>query len=112
MVMKGKNYKRDISSRKWIALRKSQLTMHPLCQRCETMEVVTSATEVHHRTPVESTANVQEQRRLMYDAHNLMSVCHSCHVELHRGLGSHTKAEAKRRAEAEAEEAIGRLFGV
>lgn len=108
--MKGATYRRDISSRRWMKLRWQQLSDHPLCERCERNGLVVSACEVHHIKPVESVPSEVEQRQLMFSLDNLMSVCHACHVALHRELGSHSRAVVSERARTEAEAAIARLF--
>lgn len=59
---------------------------------------VTPATEVHHIRPVEDGLTLQDKRALMYDPHNLMALCHACHVEVHKELGRSGKAHAKRKA--------------
>lgn len=104
-------YMRLISSGRWRALRREALARHPACVRCESMGRVTAASEVHHVVPCEGAATEAEMRRLMFDPHNLMPVCHSCHVELHREMGRSGRAAAKRLNELRVNEINKRFFG-
>ena len=108
--MKGATYRRDISSRRWMKLRWQQLSDHPLCERCERNGLVVSACEVHHIKPVESVPSEVEQRQLMFSLDNLMSVCHACHVALHRELESRTKAVIVEREKEKVNDIINRFF--
>lgn len=108
--MKGATYRRDISSRRWMKLRWQQLSDHPLCERCERNGLVVSACEVHHIKPVESVPSEVEQRQLMFSLDNLMSVCHACHVALHRELESRTKAVIVEREKEKFNDIINRFF--
>lgn len=102
-----------INSRRWQLLRAEILRNHPLCVRCESNGEVTSACEVHHKTPVDSAVNCQEKERLMFNPGNLMAVCHRCHIELHMELGrSGSKKHAQERKEKETKDALRRFFGV
>ena len=58
------------ASPKWKALRDATLRSEPYCQFCGA-----PATEVHHVRPHNG------DPELFYDADNLMSICHSCHVK-------------------------------
>lgn len=109
--MKGEYYKKAISSVRWLRLRKSQLTNYPLCARCEGLGRVTAACEVHHVTPVESVNDPTRQRSLMFDESNIMSVCHDCHVEIHKSLGKNTKSERQQRVNQEVEDFEKKYFG-
>ena len=97
-MAKDKEYIKLIHTAKWLRLRKAKLTACPLCERCEQNGIIRSATEVHHVKPVEDALSEAEKGRLMYDPHNLMALCHDCHVEVHRQMGRSGKAHAKRRA--------------
>ena len=94
-------YMRLISSGRWRALRRKALARHPACVRCESQGRITVATEVHHVVPCEGAATEAEMKRLMFDPHNLMPVCHACHVELHKEMGRSGKAHAARKREEE-----------
>lgn len=108
---KGKQYREHITSPRWRRLRKTKLTQQPLCEVCESKNIYRLATEVHHKTPVESVALSRDQELLMFNIDNLMSVCHECHVALHKSIGKNTKEETKQRKEDEVDAAIAHLFG-
>ncbi len=110
-MQRDKDYRRMIQGARWQGLRRRVLSDRPLCERCAAEGYVTAATEVHHRTPVESGVTAAERRRLMYDAANLAALCHDCHVRTHTEMGRGTRAEARRRAAAESASAISRFFG-
>lgn len=88
-------YIKLIQSKEWKLLRLKKLKANPVCERCESEERSTLATEVHHIIPVESVSSAPEMKRLMFGYLNLMSVCHDCHVEIHRELFSHSKEAVK-----------------
>lgn len=90
-------YTRLINTARWRELRRWKLSRNPLCEQCADNETVTPATEVHHVKPVEDGRNAAEMGRLMYDSHNLRSLCHRCHVEAHKALGRTGKDYARRR---------------
>lgn len=92
-------YIKLINSQKWRNLRNQKLQEQPLCEVCESEDRSTLATEVHHRTPVESVASEVQMRALMFNYTNLMSVCHGCHAEIHRRMFSHSKAAIKANTE-------------
>lgn len=58
---------------KWAKFRRMWLSDHPLCARCNRLGEC-----VHHIVP----RHVAPER--MYDASNVMTLCESCHVEVHR----------------------------
>ena len=66
----------------WRKLRQAKLMLNPLCEICQNKGVVTPAIEVHHR---DSFMNYDGAKRLelAFNPDNLMSVCKSCHQELH-----------------------------
>ena len=96
-------YQRLIHTAEYQRLRRWQLTRHPLCQRCEQDGRITAATEVHHVNPVEDAAEDKEKARLLLDAHNLMSLCHQCHVAIHKEMGRNDKTRQKRVAKKQLE---------
>lgn len=108
-MAKDKDYNRLIHTKKWLLLRRTVLTEHPLCERCEAEGYVTPASEVHHRRPVEYGLNYAEKYRLMYDPLNLSPLCHDCHVKTHTEMGRSGK-EATRRRNAEQVAAAARKF--
>ena len=60
--------------REWKRLRDKYIKQHPLCERCGAI-----ATEVHHIVPI-----IEGGKNHSID--NLMSVCESCHKEIHREM--------------------------
>lgn len=87
-MSRDKQYIALINSHRWHQLRHAQIVAEPLCEECKKNDRVTVATEVHHRTPVESGRNFEERQRLAYDPANLESLCRECHkakhIRLHR----------------------------
>lgn len=100
-MAKDKDYKRMIHSVRWLKLRREVLTARPLCARCEAEGRLRSAVEVHHVVPVERALTREAKERLMFDRHNLLPLCHDCHVRVHTelGRGGRRLAEARREAE-------------
>ncbi len=80
-----------IHSSKWKRLRIRKLIDQPLCEECLKKGITTCANEVHHVVPVESSKDTSTMEHLMYNEYNLMSLCHSCHSNIHRDMFSHTK---------------------
>ena len=97
-MAKDKDYVSMIHKNRWLRLRKAKLTSDPLCERCKENGITKEATEVHHVTPVEDGLTQREKETLMYDIHNLRSLCHDCHVLTHTEMGRSGKVHAKRRA--------------
>ena len=110
-MAKDKDYQRLIHTGKWLRLRKSVLSSHPLCQRCEAEGRTTSATEIHHRRPVEEAITYADKRQRMYDPANLMALCHDCHIKAHTELGRSGKEATKRRNGKQVTEIVRRFFG-
>lgn len=94
-----KEYQHLIHSAAWIRLRKWKLKEHPLCELCEQEGRTTLATEIHHVTPVEFAVNKDQKQELMYNAGNLMSLCHQCHVRIHTEMGRSGGKRLKRMTE-------------
>lgn len=84
-----------IQSTAWRDLRGRKLKECPLCEECQREGRTVPATEVHHIVPVESVSSVEQMRRMMFNPGNLESICHTCHVEIHRRMFSHTKESVK-----------------
>ena len=103
------DYRAMINSARWVKLRAQVLSARPLCARCMHEGRETLASEVHHISPVEDGATAEDRRRLMFDATNLQSLCHACHVAVHVELGRGGKRGTARRVEIE-RKAIDRLF--
>lgn len=100
----GETYRRLIHSARWLRLRRDQLTRQPLCERCKAAGLVTAATEVHHSAPVQTGRTPWEQASLLFDPHNLVSLCHACHQSAHRDMGKNSRAEAARRNKERADD--------
>lgn len=84
------------NSQKWKKLRDAYIAEFPLCQSCLEKGKITPAEEVHHVQPFLTGQTQQEIEALAFEWNNLMSVCHQCHVELHkelRGYGHYSKKE-------------------
>lgn len=109
-MRKSEFYRRNIVSRRWLNLRRLKLSNNPICEECERIGRVRSATEVHHIKPVESVAE-SSQSLLMYDYNNLMSLCSECHVKMHIALGKNTKEDNIKRNEEKVKDAIERFLG-
>ena len=98
------------NSREWKELRTMKLRANPLCEQCikdgEAVGIpggyVRSATCVHHIVPIETARTKDEMRRLALDCglNGLMALCQSCHVKIHKQLGSNTAKIVRQRAEA------------
>lgn len=84
------DYRAWLASRRWQKLRSWKLGCHPACEACEEKGLVVSATEVHHVKPVLSVEGREAREALMFDPGNIVALCHKCHVEAHRKLGSWT----------------------
>ena len=99
-MSKDNDYIKLIHSKRWLALRRDYLTRHPLCERCRENDRLRTATEVHHKIPIESGHCYNEKSRLAYDPTNLMALCRECHINEHRAMHSCSQEEAGRRATA------------
>ena len=105
-MSRDKRYQRLLNSKRWKMIRADYLRQHPLCERCrrEGIEAgvlpdgyITSAVDVHHKKPVESSKTEQEMERLAYnlDGNNLEALCIPCHIKTHQEMRSHTKEKVK-----------------
>lgn len=95
--MKNATYRRLITSTRWLRLRKTVLSHHPLCANCEANGLYVPATELHHVRPVQTALSVAEAEALCFDAHNVRPLCHDCHVREHIRLGKSGREAAKNR---------------
>jgi 5-methylcytosine-specific restriction protein A len=66
-------YRKLYNTARWRALRKAQLQIQPLCERCKAKGFIVAATVVNHRKPHKG------DERLFCDPGNLQSVCQPCH---------------------------------
>lgn len=103
-------YIKLINSKEWKSLRKRKLTDKPICEVCEESGKSTLAEEVHHKIPVESVSSEHQMKRLMFSYNNLMSVCHTCHAEIHRQMFSHTKESVKTNRQRDTKRFIDRYL--
>ncbi|MDD3038268.1 HNH endonuclease signature motif containing protein [Bacteroides sp.] len=90
-MSRNPHYIKMINSARWKQLRAKKLRSNPVCEVCESNNRSTIATEVHHIVPVESVPHEFGMRQLMFNYNNLQSLCHACHVEIHRRAFSHSK---------------------
>ena len=65
--------------REWKRIRARYVLRHPLCERCLKEGRLTSVEEVHHILPISQGGDHRES--------NLMSLCQSCHMKIHREIG-------------------------
>ncbi|HAA8671009.1 TPA_asm: HNH endonuclease [Listeria monocytogenes] len=70
----NKNY-----GRAWKRIRDRYVQEHPLCEMCKADGRLTPTDEVHHILPVSQGGT--------HDRSNLMSLCKSCHNNIHLELG-------------------------
>ena len=98
-MSKDRNYTRMIQSKRWKDLRHGKMNNNPLCEECYENGIIEPATEVHHVVPVETALSIDEMKRLMFSYDNLRSLCHSCHIEAHKAMKSHSKEEIRRNAD-------------
>jgi 5-methylcytosine-specific restriction protein A len=110
-MAKDETYVRLIHTQRWNRLRRIKLSDDPLCEQCLKVNRIELAVEVHHVTPVEDARTEREKERLMFDYHNLMALCHNCHVEKHKEMGRSGKAYALRRARQQLEDFKKRFMG-
>lgn len=95
-MSKDRNYTRMIQSKRWKELRTDKMRNNPLCEDCYENGIIELATEAHHITPVESALSLDEMERLMFSYDNLRALCHSCHIETHKAMRSHSREEVRR----------------
>ena len=91
-VQQQKDKNEIYQSREWRELRVAKYRANPLCELCQAEGYVTSAIDIHHKTPVESARTPQEMEALCFNPSNLQSLCIPCHQRVHREARSHTKA--------------------
>jgi len=105
-MSRAPRYQRLLNSPRWKNIRRAYLQQHPLCERCRREGIaagvlpdgyITSAVDVHHKTPVESAKTEQEMERLAYnlDGNNLEALCIPCHIKTHQEMRSHTKEKVR-----------------
>lgn len=79
-------HKHVYNTSRWKDLRLNYLSTHPLCNVClNEKNIVRSATEVHHVTPISKAGqNVQKILELGFNPLNLEALCTECHKEKHK----------------------------
>lgn len=94
-------YQRLLNSKRWKMIRAAYLREHPLCERCQREGFITSAVDVHHKTPVESGRTPQEMEYLAFNmgGNNLEALCIPCHIKTHQEARSHTKEKVRENKE-------------
>lgn len=115
-MSRNKDYQRLLNSKRWKLLRQEYLREHPLCERCkregEAAGVpggyITSAVDLHHKTPVESAKSLAEMESLCFDWKNLEALCIPCHQKTHAELRSHSKEAHKKREDDRLQQWIAR----
>ena len=110
-MAKDKDYIKLIHTSRWLKLRALKLKKNPLCERCMDEGRISAACEVHHVEPVERALSLREKEQLMFDYHNLRSLCHDCHVKTHTEMGKSGKVQARSRAQAQLDRFRMRLLG-
>ena len=79
--IRKKDIKKIYNSKKWANVRNAALVRDIfICVECKKRGKETRATEVHHIFELEKNVG------LAYDLLNLISLCHSCHMDVHRGV--------------------------
>ena len=73
-MSRNKEYQRLLNSKRWKELRAWKLQQNPLCELCQAEGYVTSAIDIHHKTPVESARTPQEMEALCFNPSNLQSL--------------------------------------
>lgn len=93
----SRQYTQIMNSKRWRDLRAKTLIERPYCERCKVSGRLTPSKAVHHIKPIESGHSYAEYERLAYDPENLQALCHQCHSDVHKEIGSHSKAGQARR---------------
>lgn len=110
-MAKNETYNKLIHTTRWLRLRKEVLNAHPMCQMCAAEGRLSVATEVHHIVPCETAMNTREMATLMFDPHNVIALCHNCHVQVHMTLGKGGKEERRKRADERLQDFKRKFFG-
>jgi 5-methylcytosine-specific restriction protein A len=84
-VRKGK-YQEIYQDKRWKKIRNAKLRANPLCERCESLNRITPAVEVHHKVPFDYGKTNDEIDELAFDYDNTESLCDPCHAIRHEEL--------------------------
>jgi len=79
-------YHKYYNCQRWRTLRDYKIMYTPLCQICNSKGKTKLAGHVHHMTPISVGINDRTKEILAYDIGNLLSVCITCHQEIHKLL--------------------------
>ena len=101
-MSRDQRYQKLLNSKRWKMIRAEYLRQHPLCERCRREGIaagvlpdgyITSAVDVHHKTPVERGRTEQEMEWLAYNmgGNNLEALCIPCHIKTHQEMHSFDK---------------------
>jgi 5-methylcytosine-specific restriction endonuclease McrA len=91
---------RIYNSKEWKIIRAAKLQRSPLCEVCKSKGLAVSARAVHHIIPIETATSFEEMKQLAFRYTNLMSVCYTCHSEIHEALRSRSREGHQRSSEA------------
>jgi 5-methylcytosine-specific restriction protein A len=91
---KKREYQEIYQDKRWKFIRAAKLREKPICERCEQKNRVTTADQVHHKIPFAWGRSPEEIDRLAFDYDNMMSVCNSCHDEIHVELEQNNKRKS------------------
>lgn len=67
----------------WVNCRTSYLVENPMCEKCKENNILTLATEIHHKQYLSTVHTLQEKFIIGLDYNNLKSLCKDCHHEIH-----------------------------
>ncbi|MBQ3944240.1 MAG: HNH endonuclease [Alphaproteobacteria bacterium] len=82
------------SNPQWKNLRKIYRQSHPLCEECLKHDIVTPASDIHHKlSPFDPNIGEMEQYRRLLDWNNLKALCKECHANLHNEQEKAKKAK-------------------
>ena len=74
------------NTKQWKNLRLYYIKRHPLCECCLAHDVVSAATEVHHKRRILSGKTEEDRYELLTDESNLISLCYRCHDIMHNKM--------------------------
>ncbi|MHB9056236.1 MAG: HNH endonuclease [Paludibacteraceae bacterium] len=97
MINRTTQYKKLINCQKWAKLRSEKLKNNPLCEHCQVAGIITPGAEIHHITPIDTGANYERMKLLAYNYNNLVTLCHTCHIQAHVELQSKTAKQTQAR---------------
>ena len=70
-------------SNRWKKCRKKYLSLHPICERCQQLGIISKADHVHHKVYLDDATYRNPEVSLNFD--NLEALCMNCHqAEHHR----------------------------